>query len=236
MRESFHDDLDRIGHQLVEMTNLAGSALSRATRALLDANIAIAEDAIDDDGQIDQIRAEIEADAFDLLARQQPVATDLRVVVTALEMALDLERMGDLAVHIAKVARLRYPSPVLPEPVRPIIEAMAENAGRNVAKASTTIASRDADRAQELETDDDAVDELHRELFRVLLSPDWAHGVQAAVDVTLLGRYYERFSDHAVALARRIVYVVTGELAEGGSVAMMSIGSAHVEDLRGDVP
>ena len=236
MRETFQDDLDRVGNQLVEMTNLAGSALNRATTALLNADIKTAEAVIDEDAQMDQIRAEIEADAFDLLARQQPVATDLRIVVTALQMALDLERMGDLAAHIAKVARLRYPNQALPETVRPIIQAMADSAGRNVAKAGTTIASRDADRAQELETDDDAVDELHRTLFRVLLGPDWSYGVEAAVDVTLLGRYYERFSDHAVALARRIIYVVTGVPVDGEPEATTTIGMAHTANHGDDVP
>lgn len=236
MRETFQDDLDRVGNQLVEMTNLAGSALNRATIALLDADIKAAEGVIDDDTQMDEIRAEIELDSFDLLARQQPVATDLRVVVTALQMALDLERMGDLAAHIAKVARLRYPNKVLPEPVRPIIQQMAQSAAKNVAKAGTTIASRDADRAQELETDDDTVDELHRQLFRTLLSPDWTHGVEAAVDVTLLGRYYERFSDHAVSLARRVIYVVTGVPVDGDSEATAAIGVSRSRDRGDDVP
>lgn len=237
MRDTFQDDLDRVSNQLVEMTNLAGSALNRATTALLNADIKAAESVIDDDAQIDEIRAELEQDSFDLLARQQPVATDLRIVVTALQMALDLERMGDLAAHIAKVARLRYPRTALPERVRPIIQQMAEIASRNVAKAGTTIASRDAERAQELESDDNAVDELHRELFRILLGSDWTDGIEAAVDVTLLGRYYERFSDHAVALARRIIYVVTGVPAEGETDATTAIGAAHPKD-RGsaDVP
>ncbi|MFV0534648.1 MAG: phosphate signaling complex protein PhoU [Cumulibacter sp.] len=227
MRDTFQDDLDQVGNRLVEMTNLAGSALNRATAALLNADIKSAESVIEDDVKIDQLRAEIEQEAFDLLARQQPVATDLRVVVTALQMALDLERMGDLAAHVAKVARMRYPNQALPDTVRPIFQEMAQHAGRNVAKAGTTIGSRDADRAEELETDDDSVDELHRSLFRVVLDPQWSYGVEAAVDVTLLGRYYERFSDHAVALARRIIYVVTGVLTDGETDASGSIGSGH---------
>ncbi|WP_153506078.1 phosphate signaling complex protein PhoU [Cumulibacter manganitolerans] len=211
MRQTFQDDLDQVSHQLVEMTNLAGSAITRATTALMDADITLAESVIDGDAVMDDIRKDIEAHAFDLLARQQPVATDLRIVVTALQMAIDLERMGDLAAHIAKVARMRYPNSALPQPVRPVILEMAQSAARNVAKAGTTISSRDAERALELETDDDNVDALHRELFRILLDDDWSYGVEAAIDITLLGRYYERFSDHAVAVARRVIYVVTGE-------------------------
>ncbi|WP_106848619.1 phosphate signaling complex protein PhoU [Blastococcus sp. Marseille-P5729] len=214
MRETFQDALDQVSNQLVDMTNLAGSAISRATTALMDADIKLAESVIDSDDHIDQIRVDIEAQAFDLLARQQPVATDLRVVVTALQMATDLERMGDLAAHIAKVARMRYPNSALPQPVRPVILEMAQSAQRNVAKAGSAIASRDAERAHELEEDDDSVDRQHRELFRILLDPKWSHGIEAAIDITLLGRYYERFSDHAVAVARRVIYIVTGERSE----------------------
>lgn len=224
MRETFQDALDQVSSQLVDMTNLAGSAISRATTALMDADIKLAESVIDSDDHIDQIRADIEAHAFDLLARQQPVATDLRVVVTALQMATDLERMGDLAAHIAKVARMRYPNSALPQKVRPVVLEMAQSAQRNVAKAGSAIASRDAERAHELEEDDDSVDKLHRELFRILLDPAWAHGIEAAVDITLLGRYYERFSDHAVAVARRVIYIVTGErndqFSSAGSVEL----------------
>lgn len=226
MRETFQDDLEQVSNQLVDMTNLAGSAITRATTALMDADIKLAESVIDGDEQIDQIRRDIEAHAFDLLARQQPVATDLRIVVTALQTAMDLERMGDLAAHIAKVARMRYPNQALPQSVRPVILEMAQNAARNVAKAGTTISSRDAERAHELETDDDSVDALHRQLFRILLDPSWTDGIEAAVDVTLLGRYYERFSDHAVSVARRVIYIVTGERIEADRDPSASIEAA----------
>ena len=147
--------------------------------------------------------------AVDVLARQQPVATDLRVVVTALRMSADLERMGDLARHVAKVARLRYPQSAVPAPMRSLILEMGQVAERIVAKAGSVIAARDVDMAVSLEKDDDAMDELHRRVFTVL------HGstlpAETIVDLTLLGRYYERFADHAVSVARRVVYLVTGE-------------------------
>lgn len=211
MRDSFQDDLDQVGNQLVDMSNLAASAMSRATAALLDGDIQQAESVIAGDAEIDRIAQDIEDHAFNLLALQQPVATDLRIVVTALHMSMDLERMGDLAAHIAKVARLRYPTKAVPDPIRPLFAEMARIAEDIVAKAGTTIAAHDADRARELEIDDDAMDAKHRELFRELLSDSWSHGVESAVDVTLLGRYYERFADHAVAVARRVIYLVTGE-------------------------
>jgi phosphate transport system protein len=139
------------------------------------------------------------------------VATDLRAIVTATRMTSDLERMGDLAQHIAKVARRRFPEHAVPQEVRPVFLEAGHVAEMLVAKAGNVIATRDVEAARELETDDDAMDRLHRGLFRQLLSDDWPHGIETAIDITLLGRYYERFADHAVSVARRVVYLVTGE-------------------------
>ena len=139
------------------------------------------------------------------------MATDLRVIVTSLRMSADLERMGDLARHVAKLARLRYPETAIPAEVAAVVVEMGQVAERIVAKTGSVIATRDLAMALELETDDDAMDRLHRELFQLLLGPAWTHGVEAAVDVTLCGRYYERFADHAVSVARRVVFLVTGE-------------------------
>jgi phosphate transport system protein len=214
MRDTFHDELDQIGAALVEMTNMAGSAMSRATTALLDGDLELAEKVISADAAIDELYRQTEERAFDLLARQQPVAGDLRVIITGLRMVGDLERMGDLAQHIAKIARRRYPASAVPPELRATILEMGHIAQRIVAKAGSVIAGQDAELAAELEHDDDAMDALHRKLFRVLLDDDWAHGMEAAIDITLLGRFYERFADHAVSVARRVVYLVTGEMPE----------------------
>ena len=131
--------------------------------------------------------------------------------VTGLRMSADLERMGDLARHVAKLARLRYPNSAIPPELHSTILEMGQVAGRIVAKAGSVIASRDVAMAMELETDDDEMDRLHRDVFRLLLSPDWSYGVETAIDVTLCGRYYERFADHAVSVARRVTFLVTGE-------------------------
>ena len=215
MRDAFHDDLDKITDQLVEMTRLAGSAIARATTALLDADVHLAESVIAADDQLDAIRSELDALSIDLLARQQPVATDLRIVVTSMRMSSDLERMGDLARHIAKVARLRYPDSAVPTALSAHILQMGQIAERIVAKAGSIIASKDTDTALSLEQDDDAMDELHRQLFEAILR-DTGDGSselsrETLVDLTLLGRYYERFADHAVSVAQRVVYLVTGE-------------------------
>jgi phosphate transport system protein len=214
MRDTFHDELDQIGNALVEMTNLVGSAMSRATTALLDADLSLAEGVITADAQVDELYRQTEERAFDLLARQQPVAGDLRVIVTGLRMVGDLERMGDLAEHIAKIARRRYPASAVPPELRAVILEMGQIAQRIVAKAGSVIAGQDAELAAELEHDDDAMDSLHRKLFTIVLDDDWEHGMEAAIDITLLGRFYERFADHAVSVARRVVYLVTGEMPE----------------------
>lgn len=212
MRDAFHEDLDKITDQLVEMTRLAGSAVSRATTALLDADVHLAESVITADEELDAIRASLDALSIDLLARQQPVATDLRIVVTSMRMSSDLERMGDLARHVAEVARLRYPDVAVPPALTAHILQMGQVAERIVAKAGSVIASKDTQAAISLEHDDDAMDDLHRHMFSVLMDRNWSHGVGPAIDITLLARFYERYADHAVAVARRIVYVVTGRM------------------------
>jgi phosphate transport system protein len=211
MRDAFHEDLDKISDQLVEMTRMAGSAMSRATRALLDADVQLAEQVIEADTQIDAMRQDLDGLSVDLLARQQPVATDLRMVVTAMRMSTDLERMGDLARHVAKVARRRYPDSAVPPDIQATILQMGQVAERIVAKAGSVIAAKDVEAAKSLEHDDDAMDDLHRELFSRLIDGSWEHGTEAAVDITLIGRYYERFADHAVSVAHRVIYLVTGE-------------------------
>jgi phosphate transport system protein len=211
MREQFHEELDGLSDLLVEMTRRVGSAVGRATTALLDADLALAESVIGADEAIDALQVDLEERSLALLARQAPVATDLRVIVTGLRMSADLERMGDLARHVAKLARMRYPESAIPAELRATILEMGQVAERIVAKTGSVIASRDLAVAGELETDDDVMDSLHRELFAVLLDDEWEHGIETAVDVTLCGRYYERFADHAVSVAQRVTFLVTGQ-------------------------
>jgi phosphate transport system protein len=186
-------------------------AVSRATWALLTADAEVAERVISDDVAIDQTRERVERESFELLALQQPVATDLRMLVAGLRMVADLERMGDLSVHVAKVARLRAPQVAVPEELKPTIERMASVAEKMIDTAAGIIAERDVDGARRMEQDDEEMDQLRRSSFRLMLDDAWPHGVEAAVDIALLGRYYERIADHTVSLARRVVYLVTGE-------------------------
>lgn len=211
MRDAYFDQLDSIVDDLVTMTHEVQEAVARATEALLTANAEIAEKVISDDAAIDAARERVENKSFELLALQQPVASDLRMLVAALRMVADLERMGDLSVHVAKVARLRVPQVAVPEEMVPTIERMAMVAEKMVGTVAGIIAERDVDGARKLEEDDEEMDQLRRSSFRLMLDDSWAHGVEPAVDIALLGRYYERIADHAVSLARRLVYLVTGE-------------------------
>ena len=211
MREQYREELEDINTCLVQMANSVGSAMSKATTALLDADVAVADLVIEGDEHVDTTRESIEQRCFTLLARQQPVATDLRTITTAMRIVSDLERMGDLAAHVAKLARMRFPEPAVPQEVRPIFLEAGHLAENVVTKAATIIATLDVEAAARLEADDDLMDQLHRQLFREVLSTECPHGMEAAIDVTLLGRYYERFADHAVSVARRVVYLVTGE-------------------------
>jgi phosphate transport system protein len=211
MRDAYHEDLDAITDHLVEMAGLVGSMMGRATTALLDADLALAEGVISADDNVDVLYAQVEKLALDLLARQQPVASDLRVLITSLRMVADLERMGDYAMHVAKLARRRYPDKAIPRELRSTVLEMGQVAQQIVEKAGSVIAGRDVSLALELEDDDDVMDDYQKKLFTRLLSDERTVSVEAAIDVTLCGRYYERFADHAVSVARRVVFLVTGE-------------------------
>ena len=214
MRDSYREQLDDILADLVQMCQAVSAAVRSSTTALLEAEIHLAEQVITQDLKLDEMQADIEARAFSLLARQAPVAGELRTLVATLRMVTELERMGDLAAHVAKIARLRYPDIAVPEALRLNFVRMGDVAEKMVVTAGQTLNNRNIESAQELRARDEEMDELRKSQFRVMLSDDWAYGVEAAVDVALLGRYYERIADHAASMGRRIIYVVTGEFPE----------------------
>ena len=217
MRERFQEELDGVSSTLVEMAGLVKIAIENATTALLTADLTLAEKVIAEDLVIDQIQHDLDAKTISLIAQQSPVATDLRTLVTSLRMSADLERMGDLAHHIAKSARMRYPSTAVPPELSLTIEEMSRVCVKIIEKVALVIKNRDTDRALELERDDDEIDGLHRRIIQTLLDPNWKHGVETAIDMTLLGRYYERCADHAVSIARRVYFLVTGRYANENS-------------------
>ncbi|SHH18244.1 phosphate uptake regulator, PhoU [Jatrophihabitans endophyticus] len=210
MRDVFHDEMDEIGAGVAEMIRLVAAAIDEATGALLGGDLGRAERVIEADVQVDALREDLEDRSFQMIARQQPVATDLRTLVTTLHLVADLERMGDLALHVAKIARLRYPDLAVPAEARDVIAQMGDVAKSLVQKVADVVEGRDIQLAQAIEAEDDSMDALRRKLFTLVLSPRWGHGTEAAIDMTLLGRYYERYADHAVAVARRTIFIVTG--------------------------
>lgn len=218
MRQAYQQQLTQISEDLVAMTRLVGSAMNRATQALLDADLQLAESVIRADEDVDSLASEIEERCLDVTALQAPVASDLRVVIGSLRIASSLERMGDLADHVAKQARMRYPRAAIPQELRGTFAEMGGLAEAIVSKTGAVIATKDLALAADIARHDEDVDRLHRELFRIVLSPTWTHGIEAAIDVTLLSRYYERYADHAVSVARRVVTIVTGEPYVGVSL------------------
>jgi phosphate transport system protein len=174
----------------------------------------MAEGVIADHEQLAQMQSHAEESAFVLLALQAPVAGDLRVVVGSIQNVAHAERMGGLARHVAKIARRRHPDHTLPEEVNGYFAEMGEIAVDLGNSAKDVVLSRDPEQAAQINRDDDAMDQLHRHLFTVLMDREWTHGVASAVDVTLLGRFYERFADHAVEIGRRVIFQATGEPAK----------------------
>jgi phosphate transport system protein len=211
MREEFHAELAEVSGLLVAMADEVRDAMKRATSALLTADAGIGEGVISGDTVVNNLHKEVEEKVYALLARQAPVASDLRLVVTALHVASDIERMGDLAKHVAKTALRRHPAKAVPDELTGIITDMAAVADRIAGKISKVLANPTAERAAELETEDDAMDELHKGLFVVMLGAAWKHGVEHAIDGALLGRFYERFADHAVNAGHHMYFFVTGE-------------------------
>ncbi|MEN9881787.1 MAG: hypothetical protein RI916_214 [Actinomycetota bacterium] len=213
IRSVFQDELDNVSQSLVDLTAMVSSSMTKATTALLSCDLKLAEEVIATDVKIDDYQHETDSRIIDIIARQQPVASDLRALVTALRMGSDLERMGDLAHHVAKVARLRHPNAAVPPELVSIIQAMGVAAVAITEKTGVVIATRNTEMALEIERDDDVMDDLHRKLIAVLIEPTWKHGIETAIDLTLLGRYYERYADHAVSISRRVYFLVTGKFA-----------------------
>lgn len=211
MRDLYHDELDEIGRGVAEMIRCVAVAIEQATGALLDVDLVRAEGVITSDQAIDRLREDLEDRTFRLIARQQPVATDLRMLLSTRALTADIERMGDLALHVAKIARLRFPEPAVPAEARDIVAQMGEVAKSLVHQAADVVEGHDVELAEAIEAEDDSMDALRRALFIRVLSSRWQHGIEAAIDMTLLGRYYERYADHAVAVARRTIFIVTGQ-------------------------
>jgi len=213
IRSVFQDELDGVSQSLVDLTEMVAQSISKATTSILTCDLKLAEEVIATDDRIDSFQHDLDGRIIDIIARQQPVASDLRALVTALRMSADLERMGDMSHHVAKISRLRHPEFAIPTELISTFQEMGVAAEKITRKTSVVIATRDTEMALEVERDDDEMDKLHRQLIGKLVDPHWSYGVETAIDLTLLGRYYERFADHAVSVARRVYFLVTGKYA-----------------------
>ncbi len=213
MREVFHQSLEDVQSGLVQIADLVTIAIDKATRAFATGNVALAEEVIADDQLIDELAVTLDEQAIEILARQQPVARDLRIVVTALRVSASLERMGDMAEHIAQLARLRFPERAVPKGLKSTFTKMGER-DVEIARALTDLLrTQDLRLADAIRNADDDVDELHARVFEKVLSDSWKGEAGATVDATLASRYHERFADHAVSVAKKVVYLATGDWA-----------------------
>ena len=214
MREIFEAELKQLGVDLVSMSRQVEVAITNAGRALLTGDVALAESVIVADEAIDALERDLDERCVLMIAQQAPVATDLRVVVSALRMSSTLERMGDLARHVAEIARGRFPREAVPNALSETFTEMHAAAVRVAGRTTEVLLTRDLEEARGIERDDDLLDQLHQDTFTALLGGNWNGTPQETVDVTLLGRYYERFGDHAVSIARRVTFLVTGDFED----------------------
>lgn len=210
MRTVYREQLDKFAHNLIVMCDHVHSMHKEANKALFDADLSAAESVLTAIDKLDELSRLCENDAFDLLAREAPVARDLRQIVSGIYIVADISRMGALSVHIANIARRRFPNKVLSEPIEGYFREMASVAEKMTHDTRQVLIDYDADQALKLNDVDDSIDDIHQHLFTLTTSPDWEYSSAETVDVTLLSRYYERYADHAVEVATRIVYLATG--------------------------
>ena len=211
MRTLFTAEMSELADDLTTMAKHVSVAIDRATEALLTQNVKLAEAVIADDSKLDDIEETVDERCVLLIAQQQPVGLDLRTIIASLRISAGLERMGDLAQHVAEAARRAYPDSAIPDSHREIFEGMAAAAKQAAAEVAELIETRDLNVAARIVSDDDQLDDLHEAAYSGLLDKDFTGTPQQILDISLLARYFERFGDHAVSVSRRIVYLVTGD-------------------------
>jgi phosphate transport system protein len=211
MREVFQQELAEVQERLVEIAGFVAIAIDNATKAFNESNVALAEIVIDDDQKIDEATVALDELAINILARQQPVARDLRIVVSALRISASLERMGDMAEHIAQLARYRFPDKVVPKSLRGTFAELGRLDVQIANKLTELLRTEDVRLAEEIRNDDDQIDALHLSVFDKVLGETWKGAAVDTVDATLASRYHERFADHAVSIAKKVQYLATGD-------------------------
>ncbi|MFN3866726.1 MAG: phosphate signaling complex protein PhoU [Demequina sp.] len=212
MRTLFTAEMSELADDLSTMARHVESAITRASEALLTQNVELAQQVIADDAKLDGLEAMVDERCVLLIAQQQPVGLDLRTIVASLRISAALERMGDLAQHIAEAARRSYPASAIPVGHEQIFTGMAEAAKKAAAEVLVLLETRDLNVAAGIVSDDDTLDEFHAQAYKTMLAADYTGTAQETLDISLLARFFERFGDHAVGISRRIVYLVTGDL------------------------
>lgn len=211
MRDVFQQELHEVQQRLVEIAELVAEAMRKATTAFQDSDIALAEQVIEEDARIDELALTLDELSIQILARQQPVARDLRVVVSSLRISASLERMGDMAEHLAQLTRYRFPEKVIAKGLRSTFKEMGEIDIKIAEKLIKMLKSQELKQLEAVRDLDDKIDALHLSVFDKVLSDTWGGTNMDTVDATLASRYYERFSDHAISIARKVTYLSTGE-------------------------
>lgn len=215
MRAVFQQELEEVQERLVEIATLVAVSIENATRAFNESNVTLAEQVIADDDKIDELTVNLDELAINILARQQPVARDLRIVVSALRISASLERMGDMSEHIAQLARYRFPEKVVPKTLRGTFAEMGQLDVVVARKLTELLRTEDVRLAEEIRNEDDKIDALHLSVFDKVLGESWKGGAEDTVDATLASRYHERFADHAVSIAKKVQYLATGDWVAG---------------------
>lgn len=216
MREVFQQELHEVRQGLVDIAQLVTESMEKATEAFNESQVSIAEEVIADDDRIDALALALDEQAIQILARQAPVARDLRTVVSALRISASLERMGDMASHISQLTRYRFPDKVIPKSLRSTFREMGELDVQMAHTLVELLKTEDLKLIEKLRDFDDQVDELHLRVFDTVLGEKWKGEPVATVDATLASRYHERFADHAVAIAKKVQYLATGDwIADG---------------------
>ena len=211
MRAVFQQELEEVQERLVEIATLVAVSIENATRAFNESNVTLAEQVIADDDKIDELTVNLDELAINILARQQPVARDLRIVVSALRISASLERMGDMSEHIAQLARYRFPEKVVPKTLRGTFAEMGQLDVTVARKLTELLRTEDVRLAEEIRNEDDKIDALHLSVFDKVLGETWKGAAVDTVDATLASRYHERFGDHAVSIAKKVQYLATGD-------------------------
>ncbi|CAN7363160.1 phosphate signaling complex protein PhoU [Microbacterium sp. LjRoot45] len=211
MREVFHQSLEDVQARLVEISELVTIAVDKATRAFGTSDVALAEEVIEDDQVIDDKAIELDELAIEILARQQPVARDLRIVVAALRVSASLERMGDIAEHIAQLTRMRFPERAIPKGLKSTFIKMGELDVEAARTLTEVLRTEDLALVEKLRALEEELDDLHLAIFEKVLGETWKGEAAATVDATLASRYHERFADHAVSVAKKVAYLATGD-------------------------